>query len=262
MKIVDITPKEFASYLEHPKQRNTEFRAARATHLKNLDEQHELVAAIKYGDKIYKADGHTRSWLWENKHVKSPKKLKCIMFDTNSLERLYKIYEFFDNTNAVETPMDKQYGTFRSFDFYPQSNLVKRGGLSTAVRVMTHNMKRVDIEECVSKHLNELKIIDKKNYAKTGWVSALYSALIATVRKDGEFAFGFWDEFVQKNRTVVEVSVLLEHIAVKRAAKVLSSHYEQQKLAKYAINLYNKFSHGKGFNIQSFDIITYMEETK
>ena len=259
MKIVDVKTKDFAKYLDHPKQRNTEYRAAKATHLKTLGEQHKIVAAINFEGKIYKADGHTRSWLWENKHVKGPANLKCVMFEADTVSQLYKIYDFFDSSKAVETHMDKQHGAFRCHGFFPQSYLVQQGALSTAVRVMSHNLKNVVIDDCVADFLPELKLIDEAGYARSGWVSGLYAALIASVRRDGKEAFYFWNEFAQKNRTVVEISVLLEHIASKKAAKTLQSHREQHKLAKYAVNLYNKYTYGKGFNIQSLDIISYME---
>lgn len=110
-----MTPEKFASFITHPRQRDTERHAAMAKrrHLGGFNITQANVSAAAFDGKFYKLDGHTRSHLWEAGALQKPDRVTVTIYNCETHDELLQLYTTFDNKFAAENGSDILSGAMR-----------------------------------------------------------------------------------------------------------------------------------------------------
>jgi hypothetical protein len=172
--------------------------------------------------KLYKLDGHTRALGWARKMFPAPLQLNVVVYPVKSMEEVESLYKDFDSKDALETNVDKVSGAFHRHNFEPQSDLLKSGQLTYALRVaygmllglkavsaqspggkggsgkekgsdtLTMRAQRADIYTMVDEFSYELHALDAINVGRSGASSGVISAFIVSYRRYGHKITPFW----------------------------------------------------------------------
>jgi len=248
---------EWSRVKDNPIQRDTERHAEKAKkkHLKHLADTHFRVsAAILPNGDIYKLDGHTRSFLWDAGELERPPALLVDLYSASDLEHVKKLYKQFDSKDAAEDSSDKKHGAFRQQGFAPKSNLIKHGGLISAMAMLAgySGVDKSNVYDLVDFWISEIRAIDQKMYSNATFPSAILAALLLTVRMDGERAFLFWDPFdrqegSKQGRERCPVQALLDVHAEKRIRRQMSGGSNMKDLLGKAISCYEMHKKGGSY---------------
>lgn len=187
-----MTTQQWAEVPDNPAQRDTNRHAntAQKNHLSKPCPTQAIVAACQYPDgSMQKLDGHTRSLLWQIGKLAPPPYVLVDIYPVKSQEDATRLYSHFDNASATETSKDKRHGAFRLHGITPKSQLLKEGGINTALNDL---MPDESIYEQVKNAAPELKLLDELMLTQNRFPSALITAAIMTLRKDGQAAQAFW----------------------------------------------------------------------
>jgi len=91
----------------------------------------------KVGD-VFRIDGTTRTEVWKrHSELIPPEKLTVMVYHLVDKETTDKIYLSYDNSSAAESPSEKMTGLFREFEFYPNSDKMKKGIIKSALNGAT-----------------------------------------------------------------------------------------------------------------------------
>lgn len=203
MRIVHMTVADWIAVADNPIQRDTErhARVASRTHLKKPSESHALVAAAELPDgTMYKLDGHTRAYLWQNDKLPRPADVIVTVFDVATVADVIELYKHFDNPAAAESARDRLAGAYRLHNIVPTSPLLTDGGVSTALDCLSTGGTRalsglpaMTIYDAVLDWKSELLLLDALEHGnKKAMPSPLIVAALATYRKRGPIAAAFW----------------------------------------------------------------------
>ena len=220
---------QWINVMDCPIQRDTELHAkkARNNHLKNSSAVHSRVSAARTASgQVYKLDGHTRAFLWNDGSLARPGSVVNVdMYQVKTTKDVEDLYKQFDTPTAAEGAADRIFGAFRLHGFDPKSHLFKKGSLSTAVAICSGKRSGsfnvyVDIEQFIP----SLRIIDKSMFNHTVFTSAILAAMILTVYKYGEQAMPFWERYfngdgIKNGRNRDPVQALTEAVLANKTGR-------------------------------------------
>lgn len=189
VETVTMTPAEWAQVPSNPRQRNTEERVKRAKHLLNPVEDHRVVKMAVLPDFArVKIDGHTRALFWQQHPELAPQSVLVVVFRCKDPAETLALYDACDNAAAVETVVDKVFGSFRELDYRPASALLRVGRIAGALRLAysleTHRRDWVqDIHRLVRHWLPELSWLDGIGPSPVYFSTPILTAALLTLRK-------------------------------------------------------------------------------
>ncbi|WP_415904152.1 hypothetical protein ACMXYW_11515 [Neptuniibacter sp. QD48_55] len=196
-EITYMSPSEWMELDDCSRQRNTPKHAKSAVvrHLSESHNTHAVVNAAKWPDgSLSKLDGHTRAFLWASGQLAAPDQLLVVVWKVNSKEEAENYYLTFDNRSASELNNQLLFGTLRKHGVELQSSLLMQGGLYASLQHI-YGVRDMGIN-LPTEIVGTIGAIDRKNYNKIKTVpmcSGFMAAMIATVYRDEERAFNFWD---------------------------------------------------------------------
>lgn len=188
---VEMPVSEWIAMPDHPRQRDTE-RHSRKSHWKlargargPVAEALRWVIAADFGGTLYKVDGHTRAYLWDNKRLPVPKTVFATIYRCKSISDVNEVYGVFDTQIASETLYDQVTGAFREQGLSLKSKRLRAGtivdALSIARRAQAGGKEDFDLYEAVAYFAPELRLLDsvdpQPDQFHTGVVSAALLAL-------------------------------------------------------------------------------------
>jgi hypothetical protein len=238
MKMMQLSPTQWASIQDNPIQRDTERHALRAVrrHLRSGSETHKSVSAAMLPDgTLVKLDGHTRSLLWQDGRLPSPDFVWCTVYEVPSMEEAAELYKHFDNAGATENAGDRLSGAYRLHDISPKSQLLINGGVSSAFGII--NGHTPDIYSWVGEFRCELGALDQLEIPLPKMSSPMLAAALLTVKRRKERALHFWAAYVNEHGTRIErescgVLELLRLVQQWRDRKIFGIGGAEMRLAQ------------------------------
>jgi hypothetical protein len=188
---VEMPVSEWIAMPDHPRQRDTE-RHSRKSHWKlargargPVAEALRWVIAADLAGTLYKVDGHTRAYLWDNQGLPVPKTVFATIYRCKSISDVNEVYGVFDTQVASETLYDQVTGAFREQGLDLKSKRLRAGtivdALSIARRAQAGGKEDFDLYEAVAYFAQELRLLDsvdpQPDQFHTGVVSAALLAL-------------------------------------------------------------------------------------
>lgn len=252
-----MTIEQWIAVEDNPIQRNTESHArkARNRHLKIGNATHARVAAARMPDgTLYKLDGHTRAYLWDEGTLTPPNgKVYVDVYQVENQDQLEGLYKTFDNTAAAEGSADKLAGAYRKYGLIPQSSLIGKGAVTTAIFMIVGGGKNFDIYTDIRRFMPILELLDRENFKARSFPTGILMAAIVTAHTDGEAALEFWRRYHNdlgsksgKERDAVQA--LTETVEGMRARGVVSAgrsmHFD---LAGRALSAYNAYKEARWY---------------
>ncbi len=156
--IVNITFEKFLEYPNHPYQRNTEYRAKKAKHLKKFMDIHANVNLVQFTDSgedpdtglTYSAgqrimlDSHTRRYMWQNEMTDLvPMNIRATIHYVSNMEEAKNLYHTFDSQQAKEGTPELLWGMAKAHGFVGESKVFKdRLQVTTVINAIGHLKKR------------------------------------------------------------------------------------------------------------------------
>lgn len=250
-RTVEMRFEEWAALPVHPRQRNTE-RHARARHWTAAKAADGAVAAVlnhvvaaDLDGKLYKVDGHTRTYLWEAGQLPVPETVTVDVYRVRDEAELLRIYNAFDAPTAAERPTDMVWGAYRQHGIEISSGRLRGGLIMPALaiallgnryRPATKNPNlRIDPYEAVGLFRHELQILDELCVDRGVFASGvLATALLCLAVHPQEREF--WSrlsrrEGAKQDGKVDPVEAVLQEIDGMRVAKRGSFGAAQVELA-------------------------------
>lgn len=129
-----MTPQEWASVPDNPRQRDTDRRAKTAKHLHTLESTHTLVHMAEWDTGRCKLEGHTRGKVWSDKPEIAPESVDVRVYLVQDEEEAKRLYGQFNSIEEVEKVTDRLFGALREFDIVAESSLVAGCRFTNAVR--------------------------------------------------------------------------------------------------------------------------------
>ena len=226
MRTITMKPAEWADIPDNPIQRDSAQHArkynARGGHLSKPFPTHSKLTACELpSGRMFKVDGHSRSWLWDNWEVEGqpqlepPEELSVDIYPAANMKEVKKLYQAHDSDGSVERGTDKIFGAFASHNFHPRKPyMFTATGTLSALRVMAfpgrHGDDRVlSIYDLVDPWMPTVKIIDQLEpfFNHNFFPAYVQTAMFMTIKKDGEFALSFWQAYHDDAGTKKEQSV-------------------------------------------------------
>lgn len=283
-----MTVREWIAVPDCPIQRDTERHAARATHLMTPLSIHSIVYAAELPDKsLVKLDGHTRALLWKKNQVKHPAEITVILLPVKDMEEVKQLYQTLDSKDALETQRDKVSGAFGNLGFSPDSPLLQRGSITTALRMsyvamMGGNVQDAgyrrkvsaakgttkgmpDIYVLIYEFQNELFALD--SFGANHIPSGVITAFILTYRKYGKRIAPFWTALFgnggEKMGGKMDAVQALAELMLQRKGRTAGSSATYD-LASRAVNAAEKWLENEYFSSipRPIDITNYIANVK
>lgn len=202
-----MTPIQWSSVPDNPRQRDTVRHLKRAKHLYEESPTHSHVSmAICPDGSKFKLDGHTRALLWTQRPDLAPPFVHVTCFYVGSIAEVVELYGHFDAREALETASDKVSGAYHEIDWNPQSSFLQTGAITVALRLTegifrgtgdSKEVKKLSIYALVPAWQIELQMLDSINpvIKNRRWNQATVTAALLTLRRRGQKAQEFWDLF-------------------------------------------------------------------
>ena len=211
MKTVEMTVDEFILIPDNPAQRDTKFHAKKAMkgHLKEISPTHCRVSVARKGKQMWKLDGHTRSYLWDEMYLDQPNVLLVDVYDVKSSDEAVELYNTFDNQAATETNTDKLQGAcrFHGITVYKPTfirNCGMRTALVNAACIAQGHLGRTHMPkemELVGEFKRELQWVLNEKWDHgckndlPGTPSVVIAAMLMTLKIHGNMAMSFWEAY-------------------------------------------------------------------
>jgi len=259
--VINMTPDEWCNLEDCSRQRNTtkHARSASARHLSDIHDAHAVVNASRWPDgTLTKLDGHTRAFLWQSGQLEAPEQLTVLVWNVGMKSEDEDFYLTFDNRTAAELNNQLLFGTFRKYGVELESALLIQGGLYAALQ---HIYGQDDMGLNLPEEIVPIvKMIDRKDYQKSRNIrmcSGFIAAMLASVFRDGEKAFKFWDAYYEDQGTktgkqwdgVHGLSVIIEREPQKGTGR------DQARIRmRRAINCYDAYMGEKTLNRNASEI--------
>ncbi len=192
MRIVQMTPAEWAVVKDNPIQRDTQKRAEKAArgHLRNASTSQAVVhAAVLVDGRLVKLDGHTRAHLWSEGLLKPPESVHVVLHEGCTIGDAIELYKQFDSAAACENATDRFSGALRLHGISAGSSAILKGGVTSALRVINSTRSIYDL---VGDWKLELQMIDELGASNEVFPSPVICAALLTLRKHGRKALEFW----------------------------------------------------------------------
>lgn len=194
--ITTMSVSDFIKLEINPSQRNTETRLD-APHLKVLKAAHAIVAAARFGNKIYIVDGHTRAKLWELGRLMRPSTLIVVIYDVSSMAEVEELYEAYDSTGASKKANDNMQSAIRRAGMKFATDWLANGAFSNMLNSLCSKMPGMPkgLDERLAAFGEELKLFDSISPNKKRFRSGVGSAALLSLRKHGKNALPYWHDF-------------------------------------------------------------------
>lgn len=202
-----MTPAQWLSVPDNPRQRDTVRHLKRAKHLFESSPTHSHVSmAICSDGSKFKLDGHTRALLWTQRPDLAPPVVHVTCFHVASVSEAIDLYSHFDAREALETASDKVSGSYHEIGWTPQSSFLQTGAITVALRLAegmfrgvgeSKEINKLSVYELVPAWQVELQMLDSINpvIKNHRWNQATVTAALLTLRRRGQKAQEFWDLF-------------------------------------------------------------------
>lgn len=262
--ILVMAPDEWANVPDNPIQRDTEERAKKGARKGgHLSAYHPVHCEVKMGilpdGSCVKLDGHTRSLLWEQERLQSPRYLSVTTYHIKDMDEAADYYKKFDSREAVETARDEYHGSLRLADIQAGSDLIKNGGVTTAIRTLEGvRGTKQEIHPYVGKWAPSIRVVDTLGRTKTKFPSAVIAAMLATIAVSmGDqgrlgIALKFWEAFAngdgfKQGKTKDGVQALEElYLSAKSAGEFSGSkHADRVEFVEKAIGCFETYREGR-----------------
>lgn len=269
MRIIEMTPEQWLAVPDNPIQRDTEKHARKASqrHLKHPSVTHESVAAAELpSGELIKLDGHSRALLWATKKLEAPRKLSVNVYPAADLTVVCALYKEFDSKDAVELASDRLSGAYRLHGIFPQSNLLKAGGVPSALLILN---KEREIYDNVLAYKDELLLIDQLDANTREMPSTLIAAALVTLTAAGSDGMRFWRAYITGDGIRINgasdgVDELTRIVADLRARGLLAGGGSVMRRAQVgrAISCFEAYMNDRSFTVgaKESDLIAYMRK--
>lgn len=241
----EIDLEEWISIPDNPRQRDTERHAKKAyRHLREWQPTHNLVsyAETGAGDR-WKADGHTRCYLWAHGHdedvnmpIPQPSRIFADVYRVKNRAEAERLYLNFDGKGPVDTTIDEVHGALRAMGFEPVSPLLKSrkfgGALKYLFRIFNPSTEARRHPEftyrVVGEFIDQIKLLDKCNPTQVMFPTGVTMGAILTLRKRGDRFVDFWARYAtgegnKIGREMDAVEALAHFVEKRRSQKNLSA---------------------------------------
>jgi hypothetical protein len=248
-----LTAPEWISIKENPRQRDTETRAARAKHLRELHPAHCMVnmARLPNGDS-YKLDGHTRAHLWAKGAPEGPATIYATVWECANIGQVKDLYGTFDSKAAVETVGDQVFGAVRDERCAFESELLGSNRFAGIMRVATdllfdHAYSRDQtIYQLLEYWLPELRLLDECNPSRRRFHTGVGAAALVTLRRFGPNAQDFWKSFakgggVKMNGERDGVQALEERLESIRNQRTLTGRGNVTRVLRICLSAFDAY---------------------
>lgn len=190
---------DFIKIQDCPVQRDIEIRVkkARKNHLNKHSITHGQVSIAELPNgAIYKIDGHTRSYLWNENKLERPNFLIVMVYKVKNESELRNLYYQFDSSSAVESNTDKLTGAFKYLGFSPKSRLLNRS-LTSVISSFFKNENKQHNSYMVNAAytlLPYIKIADAQNFkcSKNTSAAPFITSLLNIIITDKNVNYDFW----------------------------------------------------------------------
>ncbi len=219
MHTITMTPSQWAGVQINPRQRDVERHAKKilGDFVPWQEQGASVQAAILPNGTLVKLNGHTRSYLWENRMIHVPELLHVQAVDARDMDHVIEMYYLFDNRKNVETSDDLITGCMRDLGIEPKSKLFQSGKFSTAVRYLAMSALQSrstvpDMFESVKEWKTEIlhvdRLIEGRNIA--AYPSWILGAMFISSRKYGEAISDFWEAYLDPNTEDFNTSPVIQ----------------------------------------------------
>jgi hypothetical protein len=198
--MTSMTPEEWSSVPNNPRQRDTDRRAKTAKHLHSLQASHTLVHMAEWETGRCKLEGHTRAKVWQEMPEIAPESIEVRVYIVNDEEEAKRIYGQFNSKEEVETVTDKLFGALRESHISAESCLVSGCRFTNAVRT-AHSYatkpsnpsggRKSPVNEGVKFFRDEIIALDRLNLSKDKGIGCAVCCFLLARKKHGDAA----DEF-------------------------------------------------------------------
>ena len=198
---LEIPLQEWVAVADHPRQRDT-IRQATKSHWKlarrsqgPVAESHRWVIGAEFDGKLYKIDGHTRAYLWNQGKLKRPATVYATIYRCKTCAELIDLYGTFDSQAAVEKQQDRVTGAMRQLHLKFQSKRLRYGAITDALSIATRGVARgkdafgkhyeeFDVYEAMEIFAPELRLLDAVDPQPDIFHSGVIAAALLTLALD------------------------------------------------------------------------------
>lgn len=197
-----MTPEEWASVPDNPRQRDTESRAAKARHLNVLEAAHTLVHMAEWESGRCKLEGHTRALKWMQSPETAPESVDVRVYIVDSLEEAKRLYGHFNSKEEGERANDRLFGALRENGITPTSDFVRKAKFSNALRMAytfyeEHaRTKQVSVYDQVSFFREQIILLDGISGASKRIIGPVVCCFLMTTHKHGPVVMEFFRRYI------------------------------------------------------------------
>jgi hypothetical protein len=249
--LVEMSTRDWIDLPAHPRQRDTKrqsqkphFDAARRATEAAKETIRWVIAADLQG-RIFKVQGHARSFLWATGGLEPPQAVYATVFRCASWQALLDLHSAFDSRLAAETAVDKVLGAYRQHGLVLKSKRLRYGMIADALWLALRGVARktdtgaqssnddLDVYQAVGVFRNELIMLDSvspdPDVFQTGVVAAALLGLAINTEGLPFFAALAKNEGCKKGSMLDPIEAtrqLIEGVKKSRSSWVRSSHEE------------------------------------
>jgi len=184
--------KKWMALPDHSCQRPTEQHARRAHrkggHLAQDCITHGDVVAVLFKGRMYKADGHTRTWLWEHGYLAQPEKVYVLVYEVGTERDFEQLYYRFNERRAAKKVPAQVIGVASSIGLTLTSPCFRKGTFKSALERASDFVvsDADDLHLVLDDWMTELRLADGLNLPGKGWGGDIKTAILLAFRRWGE----------------------------------------------------------------------------
>lgn len=275
--LITISLGEWTRIRGNERQRNTERHADKVEHqFKVVLPQHWVVYAAQLPSGEYvKLDGHTRCLLWNEGRAPKPAHISMMVHQAADEEHVKTMYDAYDGSKSAETSADRVFGAFREHGIHPQSKLLQRGTLTSALALVESARTGVSrhgaglkANSAVIEWKDEINCLDRiiTGHESRRMHSSIAAAMMLTVRRRGFHVVApFWARYLAKKEegdVRDPHNLLLSYLRRCQAMKWTGSSTSQLDIAGKALSACeNGIAGVQRTRLQGYSVLKYLKMT-
>jgi hypothetical protein len=198
--LLEMPWEHWAACKNHPRQRDTvrhakkpHWQAAKAATGVAAEPLRHVVGA-EFQDELYKVDGHTRAYLWEQGELPKPHSVIVTVHRATTFSDLMALYSAFDTAGAAETQNDRIFGAMGQAGLHLKSKRLRDGfivdALNIALRGCTRKdqdkraMPELDLYSAVDAYSDELRLLDSVDPQPEIFYGGIVAAALIALAQD------------------------------------------------------------------------------
>lgn len=196
----------WAGICSNKTQRDTEKRAKGARHLHAFDPVHPFVNVGRLPDgTMFKADGHTRCYLWTTGKVVGPSYVEADIYECDTEDAVVALYDRFDGSVATKTSSDKVSGAMRLHDISPKSSFVRAARFGTALKLLYRKQPDIQqpnrwtedtfVRDAVGHYKEQIEFLDTLGPSASLFPVGVTMAVITSHKLHGLRVKRFWEDY-------------------------------------------------------------------